>query len=102
MPADRRNLDLRPLRDAVSAARGAPITHISAADVSTPAPDKGQRKKHHYIPVFYLKKWTAQDGRLWEFSRPYKTPEGQPKPDIKSIPVKARHTYPDATGFIKN
>lgn len=52
--------------------------------------------------MFYLKKWTAQDGRLWEFSRPYKTPEGQPKPDIKSIPVKARHTYPDATGFIKN
>jgi hypothetical protein len=59
------------------------------------------RKKHHYIPVFYLKQW-AVDGRLCEFSRPYKTPEGLADPDIKSIPVKPRRTCPDGTGYIKN
>jgi hypothetical protein len=24
--------------------------------------------RHHYIPVFYLKKWTGPDGRLCEYS----------------------------------
>jgi hypothetical protein len=60
------------------------------------------RKKHHYIPVFYLKRWVEPDGRLCEFSRPYKTPECVIDPDVKSIPVKPRRTYPDGTGYIKN
>jgi hypothetical protein len=45
--------------------------------------------KHHYIPVFYLKQWTAKDGRLIEFSRPYGTA------------VKPRHTHPDGTGYVR-
>ncbi|HEY3908667.1 MAG TPA: DUF4238 domain-containing protein [Stellaceae bacterium] len=61
-----------------------------------------ERNKHHYIPVFYLKEWAGKDGRLCEFSRPYNTPSGQLKPNIKSIPVKPRRVYPDGTGFIKH
>ncbi len=26
---------------------------------------------HHFIPVFYLKKWVGADGKLFEYSRPY-------------------------------
>jgi hypothetical protein len=26
--------------------------------------------KHHYLPEFYLKRWAAPDGLLWQFSRP--------------------------------
>ena len=55
----------------------------------TPILGKEERKKHHYIPVFYLQQWVRrEDGKLCEFSRPYKTPPGQPEPSIKSIPVK--------------
>jgi hypothetical protein len=69
----------------------------------TEGPATRSRKKHHYIPVFYLKQWMgADDGRLCEFSRPYKTPEGVADPDIKSIPIKPRRTYPDGTGYIKH
>jgi hypothetical protein len=28
-------------------------------------------RKHHYIPVFYLKQWADADGRLLKFTRPY-------------------------------
>ena len=28
-------------------------------------------KRHHFIPRFYLRHWTGQDGRLERFSRPY-------------------------------
>jgi Protein of unknown function (DUF4238) len=45
-------------------------------------------QKHHYLPVFYLKQWAGRDGRLCEFSRPYKE-------------VKPRLTHPDGTGFIR-
>jgi hypothetical protein len=45
--------------------------------------------KHHYIPVFYLKEWTDDRGRLLEFSRPY------------DHTVKARPTSPDGTGYIR-
>jgi hypothetical protein len=31
-----------------------------------------QPTKHHYIPVFYLKRWAGPDGKLCEFSRPFK------------------------------
>jgi Protein of unknown function (DUF4238) len=43
-------------------------------------------RRHHYIPVFYLKRWTARDGRICEFSRPH---------DV----VKARMTYPAGTAY---
>lgn len=45
--------------------------------------------KHHYIPIFYLKKWVGPDGRLVEFSRPYGTA------------VKPRRTHPDGTGYVR-
>ena len=32
-----------------------------------PAP----RKKHHYLPIFYLKRWSGMDGKICEFSKPY-------------------------------
>jgi hypothetical protein len=45
--------------------------------------------KHHYIPVFYLNKWTDANARLVEFSRPYgKT-------------VTPRWTSPDGTGYVR-
>jgi hypothetical protein len=43
-------------------------------------------RRHHYIPVFYLKQWTGADGRLCEFSRPY---------DL----VKPRMTRPRRTAY---
>jgi hypothetical protein len=45
---------------------------------------KGQ--KHHYIPVFYLNQWIGDDGRLCEYSRPYKE-------------VKPHRRYPSETAF---
>ncbi len=44
-------------------------------------------QKHHYLPVFYLKQWAGQDGRLCEFSRPHKE-------------VKPRMTHPAGAGYI--
>lgn len=29
-------------------------------------------RDHHFIPVFYLKRWTGADGKLFVYSRPYK------------------------------
>lgn len=44
--------------------------------------------KHHYIPVFYLKRWAGSDGRLCQYTRP--------------IPGKiaAVRRAPSATGFL--
>ena len=42
--------------------------------------------RHHYVPVFYLKRWAGPDGRIIEFSRPYRE-------------VKPRRTFPAGTGF---
>jgi hypothetical protein len=44
-------------------------------------------RDHHYIPVFYLKRWTAKK-RLVEFSKPYG--------DI----VKTRTVHPRGTGYV--
>lgn len=30
-----------------------------------------QPKKHHFLPVFYLRQWVGEDGRLVQFSKPY-------------------------------
>jgi hypothetical protein len=43
--------------------------------------------RHHYIPVFYLKPWTGSDGRLCEFSKPYKE-------------FRARRKHPAATSYV--
>jgi Protein of unknown function (DUF4238) len=44
--------------------------------------------KHHYLPVFYLRRWASQDGRLYEFSRPHKE-------------VVARRKYPGQTAYVE-
>jgi hypothetical protein len=43
--------------------------------------------RHHYIPVFYLKRWRGNDGRICEFSRPYRE-------------IYSRRIYPIQTGFV--
>lgn len=44
--------------------------------------------KHHFLPVFYLKRWCGDDGRLVEFSVPFKTE------------VKPKRVHPKGTGYI--
>jgi hypothetical protein len=44
--------------------------------------------KHHYIPIFYLKQWAAEDGRLVEFCRRYQG-------------VVPRPTFPGGTGYVR-
>lgn len=44
--------------------------------------------RHHYIPKFYLKRWCREDGKLCEFSRPYKE---------KVVP---RRVHPSGTGYL--
>jgi hypothetical protein len=44
--------------------------------------------KHHYIPVFYMQQWTNGNGRLCEYSRPYKK-------------VERRRTSPKGTGYVR-
>lgn len=45
--------------------------------------------KHHYLPVFYLKRWaTKGDRRLCEFSRPY------------GGIIKPRRVHPEGTGYL--
>jgi uncharacterized protein DUF4238 len=43
--------------------------------------------RHHYVPVFYLKQWARDNGRLCEFSKPYDR-------------VKPRRTHPEGTGYV--
>jgi Protein of unknown function (DUF4238) len=45
--------------------------------------------KHHYVPVFYLREWAGNDGRLAEFSRPTGN-------DVKSRPA-----GPKGTGYVR-
>jgi len=63
------------------------VLHVSAADLVIGAA-AGKGEKHHYIPVFYSKGWAGQDGRLCEFSRPYRA-------------VKPKRVHPDATGYVR-
>jgi hypothetical protein len=44
-------------------------------------------RRHHYAPVFYLKRWTGADGLLEQYSRP------------AGREVKARRVSPSATGY---
>jgi len=43
--------------------------------------------KHHHLPVFYLDRWTGEDGQLCQFSRPHE----------EIVPLR-RH--PEQTGFV--
>ena len=49
---------------------------------------KQQSLKHHYMPIFYLKRWAGEDGRLCEFSRPYQL-------------VKPQRKNPEAAGHLQ-
>lgn len=60
---------------------------------------KSDGDKHHYVPKFYLKQWVGEDGRLCEFSRPYKPQDGHLAP--RRPPVKARWVAPDGTGYLR-
>lgn len=44
--------------------------------------------RHHFLPVFYLKNWRGDDGRLVEFSTPFR--------DV----VKPKRVHPKGTGYI--
>jgi hypothetical protein len=44
-------------------------------------------QRHHYVPVFYLKRWTASDGRLYEYSKPFSA-------------VKVKRKHPSATAYV--
>jgi hypothetical protein len=44
-------------------------------------------RKHHYVPVFYLKQWAGGDGRLCQYRRVY---DGK---------VAVNRKHPDATGY---
>jgi hypothetical protein len=44
--------------------------------------------KHHHLPVFYLHRWTGEDGRLCQFSRPYKE-------------IVPKRLHPEQTGFVE-
>jgi hypothetical protein len=46
-----------------------------------------QPRDHHFVPVFYLKQWTSQDGKLIEYSKPY------------GNKIVAKPVGPRATGF---
>jgi hypothetical protein len=44
-------------------------------------------RKHHYVPVFYLKQWAGTDGRVCEYSKPWQNS------------VVPKRCHPQATGY---
>jgi hypothetical protein len=46
-----------------------------------------RKGRHRYIPVFYLRQWTGDDGQVCEFSKPYDR-------------VKPRRVHPEGTGYV--
>jgi hypothetical protein len=63
------------------------VLQISAAELVIGAA-AGKGEKHHYIPVFYSREWAGPDGRLCEYTRPYRE-------------VKTQWKHPDATGYVR-
>jgi len=63
------------------------VFQFSAAELVIGAA-AGKGEKHHYIPVFYSREWAGEDGRLYEYSRPYRE-------------VKLQWKHPDATGYVR-
>lgn len=53
-------------------------------------PEPKDPSKHHYIPQFYLKWWTGEDGRLERYTRPVPNK------------VAVRRVFPSETGFSKD
>lgn len=44
-------------------------------------------RKHHFVPIFYLSRWTGVDGRLEQYGKPF------------GEAVKRRRLFPSATGY---
>jgi hypothetical protein len=63
------------------------VLQINAAELVIGAA-AGKGEKHHYIPVFYSREWAGPDGRLCEYTRPYRE-------------VKPQWKHPDATGYVR-
>lgn len=63
------------------------MLQINAAELVIGAAT-GKGEKHHYIPVFYSREWAGPDGRLCEYTRPYRE-------------VKPQWKHPDATGYVR-
>lgn len=63
------------------------MLQINAAELVIGAA-AGKGEKHHYIPVFYSREWAGPDGRLCEYTRPYRE-------------VKPQSKHPDATGYVR-
>jgi len=62
---------------------------VVAARISNEAdPVVEQPNKHHFLPVFYLSQWAGKDGRLVQFSRPYRE-------------AKPLRRHPKAIGYIE-
>ena len=65
-----------------------------------------QSFKHHYIPTFYLSRWAGPDGRICEFSRPYR--EVKPKRKFAEAAGWKKHLYtvtglePERQGIIED
>lgn len=43
--------------------------------------------RHHFVPIFYTRRWADQDGQVCEFSRPYRD-------------IKVRRVHPAGTGYL--
>jgi hypothetical protein len=50
--------------------------------------------RHHYIPIFYLRRWTGADGLLCEYSRPYKEVKAMRKAPKRTAYVRELYTVP--------
>lgn len=55
---------------------------------------KQQSRTHHYIPTFYLRRWAGEDGRLCEFSRPYRLVKPQRKSPEAAGHLRGLYTIP--------
>jgi hypothetical protein len=74
----------RYIRPCTAATQAKCPNMIAKRAVSGAGPQASVR--HHYIPVFYLKRWSTDDRKLCEYSRPHKT-------------IYTRRIFPVQTGF---
>lgn len=44
--------------------------------------------KHHHLPIFYLKRWAREDGRICQFSRPHDE-------------LRAKYVFPSQTAYVE-
>ena len=61
--------------------RSGTANYVSVKSTRMSEPDR-----HHYVPIFYLKQWAANDGRIVRFNRPHQR-------------VEADWTVPKRTGY---